>query len=127
MLCCIINEGGSMRKLGVIFTFIIYLLAIPFYIYAYKNSMSLLFFIFILDRIMTFTVGAKMEKILDTMDLHGKDKKNASSFLMLILLLCLIGIVAIIYILFKYPKIFILLMVGEVIDNILRKIFKKLR
>ena len=112
-----------MKKIFVILTFTISLLAIPLYIYALKNNVSLLFLVFVLDRIISFTIGYKSKKILDTLDLN-EDSKNASSFLMTLIILCIIAIICVIYVLFKYPKIFILLMLGEVIDNILRKIFK---
>lgn len=77
-------------------------------------------------------VQSKFEKSFDTIfsedEFENKESKESltiSKFLILTILFVIIGLGMILYVLFKYPTLFIVLMLGELLDNIAEKNFVK--
>lgn len=121
-----------MKKSSLIFTFVISLLIVPLYIYAFNENHSLFWVIFIVDRIISPIIQSKFEKSFDIvfLDSELEDEENneslsISKFLILTIILIIIGLGLIIYVLFKHPTLFIILMLGELMDNIAEKNFIK--
>lgn len=117
-----------MNKSGIKAMFILALLTIPLYIYTYKYGIGLFWVIFILDRIISTILEFKFSKSFDVVSLKTEDDIGGftvSKFFVMIVLFCIIGIGMILYILFKYPKLFIVLMIGKAIDKVIGKIIKK--
>lgn len=117
-----------MNKKGLIITLVISLLAVPLYIYAFSNNLTLFWIIFVLDRVLSPLVQAKFEKALDTLILEPEDDGETatmSKFLISIILLILAGIGMLIYVLFESPVLFAVLILGEVLDNIAVKMITK--
>ena len=113
-----------MNKKGLIITLVISLLVVPLYIYAFNNDLTLFWIIFVLDRVISPLVQARFEKAFDNLILEPEDNgKTAtmSKFLISIILLVLIGMGMLIYVLFESPMLFIILILGEVMDNIAGK------
>lgn len=121
-----------MKKSSLIFTFVISLLMVPLYIYAFKEDLSLFWVLFILDRIISPIIQSKFEKSFDVIFLEdefeneeNKETSSISRFIILIILFIIIGLGLIIYVLFNYPSLFIVLMLGELLDSIAEKNFVK--
>lgn len=115
-----------MSKFGIIIIFVVALLTIPLYIYTYKYGMSAFWIIFILDRIVSLILELKFSRNFDISNfkINDGDKFTTSKFIIMIILLTVVGVGMIIYISFKYPKLFIVLMVGKAIDKVIGKISK---
>lgn len=113
-----------MKKPGILVTFAISLLTVPLYIYTFKNGLWTFWIIFILDRILSPLLSPKFEQSLDSVDLEAnsdKEFKVLGRFIILIILFCIIGIGLMIYVLFGYPKLFVVLMLGELLDKVAKK------
>ncbi|MGL5347510.1 MAG: hypothetical protein ACRDA3_09160 [Peptostreptococcaceae bacterium] len=117
-----------MSKKSLIITLAISLLAVPLYIYSFNNDLRLFWIIFAIDRIASPMLQAKFEKALDTFMLEPEDDSEVvvmGKFLISVVVLILLGIVMLIYVLFKSPTLFAILILGELMDNIAEKTFKK--
>lgn len=117
-----------MNKKSLIIALIASLLLVPLYIYAFNNDLRLFWIIFALDRIASPLLESKFEKALDSIDLNAKDNGEVvvmDKFLISIVLLVLVGIGMLIYILFKSPTLFVVLVLGELMDYIAQTMFKK--
>ena len=110
--------------------FILCLLTLPVYIYLYKNSLNGFWILFVVERFMTPLLGKKIENLLDDdlyEDLNEEEARAVGKFTIFLIIFCLVAISIFIYILFKYPRLFILIMIGECIDKVLEKIISNLR
>lgn len=117
-----------MSKKSLIITLAVSLLAIPLYIYAFNNDLRLFWIIFAIDRIASPMLQAKFEKGLNTFILDPEDDIEVvvmGRFLISIIVFILIGITMLIYVLFKSPTLFSILILGEMMDNIAENTFKK--
>ncbi|MGG5460959.1 hypothetical protein [Clostridium sp. B9] len=118
-----------MKKTSIIITFILALATLPIYIYSYKSGAWMIFWsVFILDRIISPIIEPRLEKSLEDTELEADDGTiTIGRFLILMLLFCIISLGIMGYILFKYPKLFIILILGEVLDQVLRKIIEEFK
>lgn len=117
-----------MKKNGILATFAISLLTVPLYIYTFKNGLWTFWIIFILDRILSPLLSPKFEQSLESIDLEAnsdKEFKVLGRFIILIVLFCIVGVGLMIYVLFTCPKLFIVLMLGELLDKIAEKYILK--
>ncbi len=110
---------------SIVVALILSILTIILYIYTYKNGLKLIWLVFLIDRILTFISGSKFEKWFDNIDeeLEGSDGSlKMSKFLIFVLIFVLVAIVMLIYILFEYPRLLALIVIGEIIDKIISNI-----
>ncbi|MGL4913263.1 MAG: hypothetical protein ACRC3Y_12625 [Romboutsia sp.] len=118
-----------MKKSGIIATFVISLLTVPLYIYSFENNLWIFWVVFILDRIISPILGPLFDKSLDSVNLEPDTDNQFTAlgrFVVIIILLCVVGVGMMIYVLFRSPKLFIILMLGELLDKIANKyIIKK--
>lgn len=113
------NELVSLSSIGLLTT--------PLYIYIYKNDINMTWILFVLDRIVTLIIGYKIENILNFIDfeiLNEAEKSEVRIFSSITSGICVIGIFMITHILYKYPKLCALLILGKFIDKLIRKILK---
>lgn len=100
-------------------TFIICLLILPLYIYLYKHSLNIFWVLFFGERLISPLLEKKLEGLLDTCD---EEDTSMGGLLLFLLIFSIIAIGFLIFILFKYPKLFVLIMIGELIDKIIKKL-----
>ena len=119
-----------MKYIRTSIPFILCLLTLPVYIYLYKNSLNGFWILFVVERFTTPFLGKKIDKLLDEdldEDLTEEESIAAGKFTIFLITFCLVAIGIFIYILFKYPRLFILIMIGECIDKVLEKIISNIR
>lgn len=117
-----------MKKAGILTTFAISLLTVPLYIYTFENGLWTFWIIFILDRILSPLLAPKFDKGLQCINVEANSDnefKVLGKFMILIILFCIISMALMIYVLFKYPKLFIVLILGELLDKIAEKYLLK--
>ena len=116
------NENFNYKKTS--FIFIICTLILPLYIYLYKISSNWFWIAFFLERIISPFIDKKINVFLDNdsnEDLNTNEK-SLGIFLVFLIIFCIAAILLLIYILIKYPKLFILIIIGECIDKVISKI-----
>lgn len=98
------------------------------YIFTFKNKLSVIFWsIFIIDRVIAFLFEGKFESCIDSLD-SLSNETNADSTMSLskgtISLIGYggIGVIVLAYILFIYTRLFVILMLGEIMDITIKKI-----
>ncbi|MBS5927442.1 MAG: hypothetical protein KIC66_10205 [Clostridium sp.] len=119
-----------MKYIKTSIPFILCLLTLPVYIYLYKYSLNGFWILFVLERVLTPFLGKKIENLLDEdldENLNEEEAISAGKFTIFLIIFCLAAISIFIYILFKYPRLFILIMIGECIDKVLEKIICNIR
>ncbi len=119
-----------MKYIKTSIPFILCLLTLPVYIYLYKYSLNGFWILFVLERVLTPFLGKKIENLLDEdldENLNEEEAISAGKFTIFLIIFCLATISIFIYILFKYPRLFILIMIGECIDKVLEKIISNIR
>ncbi|MBS5985997.1 hypothetical protein [Clostridium sp.] len=119
-----------MKYIKTSIPFILCLLTLPVYIYLYKYSLNGFWILFVLERVLTPFLGKKIENLLDEdldENLNEEEAISAGKFTIFLIIFCLATISIFIYILFKYPRLFILIMIGECIDKVLEKIICNIR
>ena len=110
-----------MKYIRTSIPFILCLLTLPVYIYLYKNSLNGFWILFVVERFTTPFLGKKIEKLLDEdldEDLTEEESIAAGKFTIFLITFCLVA---------KYPRLFILIMIGECIDKVLEKIISNIR
>lgn len=117
------------NKLNIFLAMIPFLCSIilmPLYIYTFNRALNFFWVVFIMERLISvFYNDQKLDTLFDTIFKSDSPSKKAGKFYILSLLLfTLIGIGVLIYILFTTPKLFIIIIIGEIIDRIITKIIK---
>lgn len=112
------------NKVLIIIPFIAYIIIFPLYIYTYKNSSNMFWYVFIIERVFSFLYEDKLTELFDKAEENLEDTSNNEIYILFgIILFSLFGLLVLLYILFNYFKLFIILMIGEFLD----KVFDNLR
>lgn len=102
------------------------------YIFAFRNELSVIFWsIFIIDRVIAFLFEGKFQGCIDSIDnLSNQLNRDSTISLNKVTILLIgyagIGLVILTYILFVYTRLFVIIILGEVIDIILKKILNSI-
>lgn len=103
------------NKTLIAIPFIIYIIIIPLYIYTYNNSLDRFWIVFIIERIFSFFYEDEFSNILD----NAEEISDSDIYILLgMILFAVLGFSVLIYILFNYFRLFIILMIGELLDKI---------
>lgn len=101
-----------------------FVLIMVMYIYTYNRQSSALWLFFILERVISYSYDDPMNQYMDSL---GDDDHNAKKNLWIMAIFSLISIGFFIYIPFKYPGLFMIVILGEIIDLILKLVRRKMR
>lgn len=98
------------------------------YIVTFKNKLSVIFWsIFIIDRVIAFLFEGKFESCIDSLDSLSNETNADSTMSLSKGTISLIGYggiggIVLAYILFIYTRLFVILMLGEIMDITIKKI-----
>lgn len=104
------------------FIFLIYALVIPAYIYTYKSFSLMFWCIFAIERILSILYSNKIQEFLEKTE--ETDFERYITYFMMCL--ALITIITFVYIIITYPRLFIILLIGECFDKCFEKIKESL-
>ncbi|MBW6409416.1 hypothetical protein [Clostridium weizhouense] len=107
------------NKFFIYIPLIVYLILIATYIYAYNKSSNIFWVAFIIERVFSYFYTEKITNLLDNIECENKSEFG---LIVIVLILIFIGLGLIIYIGFNYPTLFVILIIGEIIDAIFNKI-----
>lgn len=100
------------------FIFLIYALIVPAYIYTYKSFSPVFWIVFCVERLISILYSKKIQEFLENTE--ETDFERHLTYFMVFL--ALITIIIFIYIILNYPKLFILILIGESLDRCFEKI-----
>lgn len=98
------------------------ILSIVGYLITYNNKV-LFFMVFLCERMYSFGSKDELEESIDDFELEEGKKGKSTLGIIVALVLCTIGIS--IYTIFKYPYILVILILGEILDYSIYKVYKK--
>lgn len=107
------------NKFFIYIPLIVYLVLIPTYVYTYNKSSNIFWVAFIIERAFSYFYTEKITNLLDDIEYESKSELG---LIIIILILIFIGLGLIIYIGFNYPTLFVILIIGEIMDAIFNKI-----
>lgn len=107
------------NKILITIPFLVYIILLPLYINTYKNLSNTFWIVFIIERIFSFLYEDKLTDFLDDEEETLNKVKHFDRYILLgIILFGIIGISALIYIALNYFRLFIILIIGELLDKI---------
>lgn len=105
------------KEFPITIVMITYILILLMYLWTYKQGALLFGGFFIIERLISFSYEDKMDEYLKTVDVG--QLKGSSVAIIFIFILLTIGIF--LYTPFKYPGLFWILMIGELIDWLVKE------
>lgn len=117
------------NKILITIPFLVYIILLPLYINTYKNLSNTFWIVFIIERIFSFLYEDKLTDFLDDEEETLNKVKHFDRYILLgIILFGIMGISVLIYIALNYFRLFIILIIGELLDkmfDIARNSFRK--
>lgn len=106
------------NKILITIPFVVYIIIFPLYIHTYKNLSDTFWIPFVIERVFSFLYEDKLTNFLDNEE-ENLDKINYfDKYILLgIILFGVTGLSVLIYIAFNYLRLFIILMIGELLDK----------
>ena len=111
------------EEFPILIVMMTYVIILLMYIFTYSQKSYLLWGFFIVERLMAIHYDMDIDQYLSNIE-----DENLSGFKMIVIgVFSLLSVGIFIYTPFKYPKLFVILIIGEVIDFIGRKVKKKIK
>lgn len=117
------NMGQEEKDFPILIFMITYMGILCMYLVTYKQGSSLLWGFFIIERLLSFSYEQEIDDYLSAIEVS----KISGMRMMVIIGFILFAIGIFLYIPFKYPGLFVILMLGEVLDFIIKAVKKKLK
>ena len=115
------KETKGQFPLGIIM--LTFILILGMYLYTYRTGNGMFWIFFVLERIISMTYDDQIEKVLEV----PEEEVPAKSTIIWVMVFTGTSIAVFGYTLFKYPKLFIILIIGECIDALLKLVRKKFK
>ena len=110
------------NKKNIISALVFSMLSIIGYLITYNNKL-LFFLVFICERLYSFGAKDELENRLHNLEVEDGKKGKSTIVVIIALILATLGIS--IYSIFKYPDLLLILIVGEILDYSIYKLYKK--
>ena len=110
------------NKKNIISALVFSLLSIIGYLITYNNKL-LFFLVFVGERLYSFGAKEELEDSLENLEVEDSKKGKRTIGVITGLILATLGIS--IYSIFKYPDLLLILIVGEILDYSIYKLYKK--
>lgn len=106
------------NKILITIPFVVYIIIFPLYIHTYKNSSDIFWIPFVIERVFSFLYEDKLTNFLDNEEKKIDKINYFDKYILLgIILFVVMGLSVLIYIAFNYLRLFIILMIGELLDK----------
>ena len=110
------------NKKNIISALLFSLLSIIGYLITYNNKL-LFFLVFVCERLYSFGAKEELENSLNNLEVEDSKKGKSTIIAIIVLILATLGIS--IYSILKYPDLLLILIVGEILDYSIYKLYKK--
>ena len=107
---------------NIISALVFSMLSIIGYLITYNNKL-LFFLVFICERLYSFGAKEELEDSLENLEVEDGKKGKSTIVVIIALILATLGIS--IYSIFKYPDLLLILIVREILDYSIYKLYKK--